>query len=242
MSHPDPGAPPLADWLSALTAPARAVAAHEMPTIAAAGQAMAERLAVGGRLLTFGAGHSWSIAAELSSRAGGLRDVVALSLADVGPARDQWWTLADSEPERDPARAGQLIDHYGLAGADTVLIVTNSGRNGAIVELAARAQRLGCLVVAIVSLAHCAAVASRHPDGTKVTDHADFIIDNHGCPGDAAVEISPGVMAGPTSTVAGGLIVQLLGCTITWCLAQAGPVTTLTSANVDPPSPTEVAP
>lgn len=222
-------------WSEQLLRPAGLVSIQERDEIVRAGCAIADRMADGGRLVSFGAGHSWCIAAELCSRAGGLPGVIAMSLADIGEHRDQWLQLADSEPERDPDLAQRLIDHHGLTGQDALLIVTNSGRNGVVVELADRAQRLGCLVVVLVSLAHLSSVTSRHPGGARVTRYADYILDNHGVPGDAVIEVAPGLQAGSTSTIAGALIAQLLSCTITDRLArQSDAFTTIRSANLDP--------
>lgn len=223
------------DWSGQLLSPAGLVSTQEVEGIVRAGCAIADRVAAGGRLMSFGAGHSWCIAAELCSRAGGLPGVIAMSLADIGEHRDQWLQLADSEPERDPDLAQRLIDHHGLTGEDALFIVTNSGRNGVVVELAARARQLGCLVVVLVSLAHLSSVASRHPSGERVTRYADHVLDNHGVPGDAVIEVAPGLHAGSTSTIAGALIAQLLSCTIADRLARrSGAFATIRSANLDP--------
>lgn len=226
---------PLADWANLLLGPARAVTAHELEKIGAAGAAIADRLVAGGRLLTFGAGHSWCIAAELCSRAGGVTDVVAMSLADIGAHRDQWLQLADSAPERDPRLAVPLLQHHRLTGADALLIISNSARNGVVIEMARLARDAGCLVVAIVSQGHAAAVESRHPSGAKLMDFAEITIDNHGEPGDAVVPVGDGARTGSTSTIAGALIAQLLVCAIASCLAGSDEgFTTIRSANLDP--------
>lgn len=226
---------PLAAWADTLLEPARVVAAHELDQIGAAGAAIAQRILAGGRLLTFGAGHSWSVAAELCSRAGGVADVVAMSLADIGEHRDQWLQLADSAPERDPDLALPLLRHHGVTGADALLIVSNSARNGMPIELAGLARDAGCLVVAIVSRSHAASVDSRHPSGAKLTDFAEITLDNHGAPGDSVVPVGHDARSGATSTIAGALIAQLLACAIAAKLAGSDEgFTTIRSANLDP--------
>ncbi|MDR2380343.1 MAG: sugar isomerase domain-containing protein [Bifidobacteriaceae bacterium] len=227
----------LASWADQLLQPARYVASDELATIRAAGQAIAHRITGGARLVTFGAGHSWCLAAELSYRAGGLPEVIAAHLGDVMPEPHEaaWMYLADSEPERLPELGQALIDHHQIAPGDALLIATNSARNGAIVELARRATEQGTLVVAIVSRAHGAAVASRHPSGLKASDFADFVIDNHGTAGDAAIEFAPGHLGGATSTIAGALIAQMLALVIAEAVTRTdGEFATLRSANLDP--------
>ena len=223
----------LEQWASTILAPAHAVAGEESEGIARAGKAIAERIAADGRLMTLGAGHSWCVAAEFCSRAGGLPSVVAMSLEDIAPRRDQWMQMADSLPERDPALAKPMMDHHHICAADAVLIVTNSARNGMLVEFAKLASEIGCLVVVITSLAHLASVPSRHPSGKKVVDYADIILDNHGVSGDASVEVAPTVWMGSTSTIAGTLMAQLLSCDIGQRLAGSGEFQSIRSANLD---------
>ena len=59
---------------------------------------------------------------------------------------------------------------------------------------------MGMPVVAVTSLDHGQATASRHPSGKKLAEIADIIIDNCSPAGDAAVEIEGlPYKVGPTS-------------------------------------------
>lgn len=221
-------------WADQLLLPARQAASSELDRVVEAGQAIARRLEDGGRWLTFGAGHSWSIAAEVCSRAGGLPGVIAMHLGDVTkPKPEQWEYLADSLPERDVVNGQLLAKHYAVSSQDALLIVSNSARNGACVELAQLAHAVGCFVVAITSKLHSEAMESRHPDGTKVTDWADVVLDNRGCVGDASVELEDGSLVGGTSTIAGALLAQLLSIVVCESLMGSG-LTVLRSANLNP--------
>jgi uncharacterized phosphosugar-binding protein len=62
-------------------------------------------------------------------------------------------------------------------------------------------------VIALTSLEHSRAVASRAPSGHKLFEVADVVIDNCGTVGDAAIDGEVGAV-GPTSTVVGALLVQ----------------------------------
>lgn len=217
-----------------LALPGLTAVATQRAILTAAAAAIAQRIAAGGRLLTFGAGHSQSLAAELCSRAGGLRSVTSMSLEDLRenprPAHCQ---LSDSQPERVPENGVALLRAYAATDADALLIASQSGRNGAPVEMARTARSSGIYTVAILSRAHCEAFASRHPDGIKLIDVADVVLDNH-CPvGDAIVPTPDGqVSAG--STIAGALLLQSLNALLVDSLrALDSAPDIISSANVD---------
>jgi uncharacterized phosphosugar-binding protein len=217
-----------------LAAPALTAVVAERVSLEHAAVAIAARIAAGGRLLTFGAGHSQSLAAELCSRAGGLRAVTSMSLEDLRdeprPAHEQ---LADSEPERVAANGVALLERYAATPADALLVVSQSGRNGASVEMARTARRRGLHTVAVLSRAHCAAFPSRHPEGLKLVDVVDVVIDNH-CPvGDAVIETADGTVSA-ASTIAGALLLQVLNARVIAEIRVLGTApSVIRSANVD---------
>lgn len=219
---------------ASLLLPALAVAATEAEAIDDVAAHVAERVARGGHLYTFGAGHSTAVAMELCSRAGGLSCVTSMSLEDLRreprPAHAQ---LADSAPERDPANGATLVRRYDVGPGDALLVVSQSGRNGATVEAAGVARAAGTYTAAIVSLAHSRAFPSRHPDGLSLPDVVDRVIDNH-CPvGDAGVTLDDGQRVSATSTIAGALAVQLLNAALAAELRRRGiDVEVIRSANV----------
>jgi uncharacterized phosphosugar-binding protein len=211
---------------------------EESAAIARAAEGIAERLAAGGRLFTFGAGHSQALAQELCSRAGGLPAVTSMSLEDLRESpRAAHLQLSDSAPERLPANGLALLERYPVGAGDALVVVSQSGRNGASVELARQARRRGAYTVALLSSRHSAAYPSRHPEGLKLGDVADLVIDNH-CPvGDAAVPLASGAAVSATSTIAGALLLQTLNARIALALERAGAVPdVIRSANVDGPS------
>jgi uncharacterized phosphosugar-binding protein len=217
-----------------LAAPALAAIEAEDAALAAVAEAVARRIAVGGRLLTFGAGHSQSLAAELCSRAGGLRAVTSMSLEDLRDtpraAHEQY---ADSAPERVPANGVALLDRYAVTAADALLVISQSGRNGAPVEMARVARARGVFTAGLLSRAHCAAVGSRHPDGLKLVDTVDVVIDNH-CPVGDAVIATPDGTVSAASTIAGALLLQMLNARVIAALRERGAaVAVIRSANVE---------
>lgn len=228
-----PALPGPADAAAAVLGVAHA-AAGEIEALEAVAERIVETVADGGRIFAIGAGHAQVFAMELVSRAGGLRAFREMSLEDLRPdKRPASAQLGDSLPERDPANAALILQHYSVTPADVVLIASNSGRNGAIVELALECSRRGIYTAAFTSLAHSTAVESRHPSGRRLLEITDVVIDNH-CPlGDATIEIDGIGRVGAASTVSFALLAQMLNAAVIGGLARRGyPVQAIVSANV----------
>lgn len=224
-----------AESAGALLAPALAVVREEAGRIEHVASRLADILQSGRQVYAFGAGHSKTPADELCSRAGGLVGFTSMNLDDLRteprPAHQQ---LSDSIPERIPENGPALLELYGVRAGDGLLIASQSGRNGAPVEMALTARARGVYVVAITSCEHSRAVPSRHPDGIRLLDVVDDVIDNHGHVGDAAIGLGNGSMVGATSTISGALIAQLLAVTTAQTLEQRGvDPRVIRSANLD---------
>jgi uncharacterized phosphosugar-binding protein len=229
-----PGLPGPAEAAAAVLEVARAAAAGEAEVIEAVAERIAETLAAGGRIFALGAGHAQVFAMELFSRAGGLRGFVQMSLEDLRPdKRSASVQLHDSLPERDPANGALILERYSVTPADVMLIASNSGRNGAIVELALECGRRGIYTAAFTSRAHSTAVESRHPSGRRLLEITDAVVDNH-CPlGDATVEIDGIGRFCAASTVSFALLAQMLNAAVIGGLTRRGqPVQAIVSANV----------
>jgi uncharacterized phosphosugar-binding protein len=85
--------------------------------------------------------------------------------------------------------------------------------------IAARAQGLN--VAALTSLAHANAYPSRHPSGKRLHEVADYVLDNCGAVGDAALTVE-GVAEpiAPTSTVVGVALLHSVVYAVTTHLVQ----------------------
>lgn len=214
----------------------RQVADTQIEAITTAGVAVADALRTGHQLWTFGTGHSHLLAEELYCRAGGLDGVRAVLepslMLHEGPAKS-------SALERLPGLAGTLLSVHDVKAGDVVLVASNSGRNAVPVEFAEECRARGATVVAVTSVRHSRSVASRAPSGRRLFEVADIVVDNCGVPGDAILDIpgSPEAV-GPTSTVAGALIVQAIVCEAVDRLVAYGHVPpVLRSFNSDPRPP-----
>jgi uncharacterized phosphosugar-binding protein len=224
-----------AAYLTEATRTIRAVVDTQESAIRAAGEAVARAIVDGHRLWTFGTGHSHLLAEELYMRAGGLDDVRAV----LEPSLMLHEGLGKSSTlERLPGLASALLSQHDVAAGDAVLVASNSGRNSVPVEFAEECLARGAVVVAVTSLEHSRSVTSRAPSGKRLFEVADIVIDNCGVPGDAVVDV-PGVAerVGPTSTMAGALIVQAIVCEAVSRMVELDHVPrVLRSANSDPPA------
>jgi uncharacterized phosphosugar-binding protein len=189
----------------------------------------------GGKIFTFGAGHAQSLAMEFSSRAGGLAIFQSMHLQDTRDVlRDAYWDLRDSKPERIPENGIKVLNHHGVSAKDLVIIASQSGRNGAIVEMALECKKRGIKVIGLSSLEHTLATESRHPSGLKLSEVCNLFLNNGSVVGDAVAELPDGRSICSASTVGFILIAQALNAEITKLfLENSITPPLLISANVD---------
>lgn len=181
---------------------------QEMGKITQAADVIANAVAQDGILYTFGTGHSHIIAEDVAYRAGGLVPVDAiLEAALTGHEK-----VRQSEfMERVEGIAGIVLNYYDPSAKDAIVIISNSGRNAAPIEMAMHAHERGMPVIAITSLAHSQGTTSRHSSGKKLYELADIVIDNHCIKGDAMIKMEGLPMpVGAGSGVAGMFIMHTI--------------------------------
>lgn len=193
---------------------------HEMPNIQAAADLVTESCAQGGKFYVFGSGHSHMIAEELYLRAGGLALVHGILPPELMlhemPNKSTYL-------ERVEGYSQSLVELYRVEAKDTILVISNSGRNAVPVEMCLAAKAKGAKVIAMTSMQHSANCASRHSSGKKMYEIADVTIDNWGEPGDAAFPIEGlDSFIGPTSSITGITIAQALVCQVVDNLVKMG--------------------
>jgi len=205
---------------------------HEIPNIEKAAELVTESCKKGGKFYVFGSGHSHMIAEELYLRAGGLALVHGILPPELMlhemPNKSTYL-------ERVEGYSQALVELHRVDEKDTVMVISNSGRNAVPVEMCLEAKKKGAAVIAMTSMQHSASCTSRHKSGKKMYEIADVTIDNCAEPGDAAFPIEGlDSCIGPTSSVTGITIAQALVCQVVDNLVKAGiepPV--FKSSNVD---------
>ncbi|RJP69579.1 MAG: sugar isomerase domain-containing protein [Candidatus Abyssobacteria bacterium SURF_17] len=172
----------------------------------AAADIVARSLTGDGVIHIFGTGHSSLIAQEAFMRAGGLLPVDAMLDERVllsGGA------LNSSAMERQEGLAAEILFSHDIRPPDAGIVVSNSGRNAAPVEMAFEMKKQGIPVIAITSIRHSTSVEPAHPSGRKLVDLADVVLDNRVPYGDAVVGLPQLKSAmGAVSTVTGAALIN----------------------------------
>lgn len=197
----------------------------EETSIDRAAQAIAEHIIADKVIFVFGTGgHSIIGSEEIFCRAGGFACVNAIlepGLSYLNGSRRTTLT------ERTVGYAKTVLDFYGLAEGDIIIIVNVNGINAVTIDAAQEARRRGAEVIAVTSRQFSANVppgaASRHPSNKNLCDLADYVIDVHVPVGDAVLDIegvSSKVAAG--STVAVTFALNALMATTAKKMAELG--------------------
>lgn len=197
-----------------------------------ASRAVADTLENGGRIHTFGTGHSHMLAEEIFYRAGGL--------VNVNPILETGLMLHESASkstalERLEGYGEILFDMHDIKDSDILFLFSNSGRNGVAIDLALIAQSRGVKTVVITNMEHTLQGKSRHSSGKKLYELGTIVIDNCGCMGDASMEIKEiGRNVAPTSTAAGAAILNAIEArAVEMMVADSYVPEVFSSSNVD---------
>lgn len=201
-------------------------------TIDRISDACAECIENSGLLYFFGTGHSHMICEEPFYRAGGLACVYPMLETDLmlheGAGKSSGY-------ERLEGLGNLVVSDTGLGNGDVLFIISNSGRNCAVIDAALEAKKRGAVTVAITSMDHTTRVSSRHSSGLNLYQVCDYVLDNCGEMGDASVEL-PGLnqKIAPTSSVMDVTLVNLiLVNTVERLLAKGITPPLFMSANTD---------
>lgn len=194
-------------------------------TLRTCGALIGRSIADGGVLHTFGSGHSEIIGREIIGRAGGLMPVSGIFDPGMG--------FSENVVGYGTRLAERYHHTHGLHAGEVVIVISNSGKNASPIEVARYARARGLTVIALTAMAMSTTAATVHPEGKNLHAVADHVLDNLGVPGDALVEIAPGQQAGPSSTLVGALLLNLLALeAMTWLRDQGHPLPVVRSQNL----------
>lgn len=102
------------------------------------------------------------VAEEIYIRAGGLAYVKGILPPEVMlhqmPNKSTYM-------ERLDGYAKNMLSLYKVEAGDSIMVVSNSGRNNIPVEMCIEAKKLGANVIALTSMEHTQSVSSRHESG-----------------------------------------------------------------------------
>jgi len=185
-----------------------------------------DAIAADGLVHLFGCGHSRMLCEEMTPRQGcfvGWHTIVELGLTFhnliVGPNG-----LRQSlHLEKTLGYAEQILRNFAFGPRDVMIVISTSGIREVIVEMAEGARQRGLKVIGVVSQAHCEQARPAHPNGKKLLDVADVILDNGAPVGDSLLALDGcRHKTGPFSTLGGAMIMNMLRCEVAQRLVDRG--------------------
>jgi uncharacterized phosphosugar-binding protein len=186
----------------------------------------AQTILAGRMVHVFGSGHSRILVEEMWPRYGsfpGFNPIVELSLTFhnlVVGANGQRQAMF---LENVSGLAGRILRNFDLSEKDSALVASSSGCNLVPIEIAAEFKQRGIKIVAIISRRHSEASRSQHPEGLKLQDFADLVLDTGAPVGDAMVRVEGlETPVSPGSTIGGCLLVNAVKAEVAARLTKAG--------------------
>lgn len=156
---------------------AKVLEEKESQNMSKAAAIIAKGIMNGGIIQSFGSGHSYAAALEVSGRAGGLIP----SKVILDPANGLY--------ERSQG-VGKILTHrLMIEPNDIFVLISNSGRNPMSIEIAAWVKEHGNPLIVVTALESSKLSSSRHPSGKLLYEFADVVLDNHSTFGDSALEV-----------------------------------------------------
>jgi uncharacterized phosphosugar-binding protein len=202
------------------------VVEKQLPQIERAADLFAKTILAGRMVHVFASGHSRIMVEEMWPRYGsfpGFNPIVELSLTFhnlVVGANGQRQAMF---LENVSGLANRIVRNFDLASIDSALVISSSGCNVVPIEMAAEFKQRNIPVVSIVSSLHSEKSKSNHPQGKKLQDFSDIVLDTGAPVGDAMVTV-PGLdtPVAPGSTVGGCLLINTIKAEVALRLTQAG--------------------
>ena len=160
-------------------------------------------------VFVFGCSHAGILAEEVFYRTGGL--AVINPIFFPGFMLNTRPITMTSSLERVAGLGKTILEKNHVGEGDVLILHSVSGRNTVPVEMAIEAKKAGVHTVCITNLAYSQAVTSRHPDGKRLFEVCDVVIDNGGEVGDAAIKLDGlAEKIGPTSTAVGTALLNAI--------------------------------
>jgi uncharacterized phosphosugar-binding protein len=182
-----------------------------------AAKMMVEAIKNDGVIHVFGSGHSVGLGIDISNRLGSLVPIHIMDTADFvyrGGVSVEEFTDKVNIFERRPNMAGRLYNLYDIRENDVFIVISNSGINGVVIDIAALAKENGHKVCIITSMKHTTVEESRHPSGKKLYMFGDVVIDNCGPHGDALLPTNGPEKVTSVSSICNNVVAQTMAARI----------------------------
>lgn len=208
--------PAAESYFDQTTALLRSIRETQLPAIDQAASIFADSIANGGLVFLFGNGHSRMMCEEMAPRQGcfvGFYAWAELAVSYHCATVGMNGLRGPLFLEKVDGYGEELLKSFKFGPHDAFMLISTSGIRPLVVEMALGVKERGLPLVAMCSVDHGKNARAAHGSGKKLMDVADVILDNH-CPsGDCITEIEGlSWRTGPTSTVTGGMIMNMLRC------------------------------
>ena len=198
----------------------------QLNSIQEAATIMADSIAAGRWVHTFGCGHATIPVEEMYPRIGGFvgfHPMVELPLTFFTNIVGQMGVHQFVFLERVEGYGRQMMKGYTFDQRDCVWIFSHSGINAVNIDVALEAKEQGLKVIAYGSVKGAEGKQTRHSSGKTLFDIADITVDTCAPVGDASVVLKNHVdKVGPVSTMAFVTTVWMTVTTVAEILAERG--------------------
>lgn len=122
-----------------------------------------------------------------------------------------------------PGFADYVLGRANILPDDVIMIGSVSGYNYFPVDLALKANEMGCATVAITSVEYSRHLTSKHPSGKRLFEACTFCLDNCTNYGDTLVEVEElGQAICPASGISASYLMWALQSTVVEKLLEMG--------------------
>jgi len=163
----------------------------QVAAIENASQILGETIKNNGVIHVFGSGHSMGFGIEMSGKPGTLVPINVMQTSDFvsrGLITFEDFKDLNNKFERRLGVADRLYNLHDINPYDAFIIISSSGINGLVIDLAQKAIEKKHPIIVITSMKHTLSEQSRHPSGRKLYEFGDVVIDNCAPYGDAMLE------------------------------------------------------
>lgn len=198
----------------------------QMDNIRKAAETMADSIACGRWVHTFGCGHATIPIEEMYPRIGGFvgfHPMIELPLTFFTRITGEMGVHQFVFLERVEGYGIEIMKGYNFDTRDTMWLFSHSGINNVNIDIALDAKKRGMKVIAFGSAAEAKGKQTRHSSGKTIFDVADIVVDSCAPIGDASVDLKGHQdKIGPVSTMAFITCVWMTVCTVAEILAERG--------------------
>lgn len=213
-------------WLDNARAVMSRIEETQMENIRKASEIMADSIAAGRWVHTFGCGHATIPIEEMYPRIGGFvgfHPIIELPLTFFTRITGEMGVHQFLFLERVEGYGVEIMKGYNFDSRDTMWLFSHSGINNVNIDIALESKKRGMKVIAFGSAAEAKGKQSRHSSGKTIFDVADLVVDTCAPIGDSSVPLkNHRDKVGPVSTMAFVTCVWMTVTTVAEILADRG--------------------